>query len=416
MTLSAIDRIRAVLNLDRPLRILTLFDPDAELCSQLRESEWDVSCCPDLQRGWGTCGAHEDVIVKTTEELVEVDETWDVVIGTRGLDRYLSSHSYGQTNVLFDWIRDHSTVTILEGPQDPIAPDLNRQGPYRVHELVGRFYFFCEIATCANDRGEYYPPLIAASNHYLISSSFSARREQVTEAFWEEPPSSHNNRVRTYLLSDDSLVKVEAVSQEYFERSQIAGEANFLRQVDEVQRKALQLPRLVVLDSGVSVMTMMREGISGVTITELPSLEAELIIREILGEASRFAHEGLYPNDLRPWNVLWSGTRCAFIDFADTSAFDEDVNGFPQIVALAATMTSVIHPSLFRRETFVASLSQWEPVWRNESIEELAESWSRLPSVSHDLNVCRGLSEESLFTSLLQQIMTPAKGTSSRER
>ena len=401
----AVARLREILDLRRPLRILVLFDPDALLCRELGALGHDVECCPDLQCGWEESAVHVSVVAESTERLVTVGDHWDLIVGSRGWDRYLAVHAPERTRQFMAWVRQQSTAAIFDCPRKSLAPDLNQQGPYRVRELFGDFRLFGEVACCDESENAYRAPLIVMSNHYLVSSSFWVAASDLDEVEGDRTWREADSQVRTFTTSDARVVKVEATTEEYLERSQAAGEALFLQSVDSHVQGALSLPRVLHFDRGLSVVCLVRERIPGAPLSSVEGTEAVVILREVLNEAARFAEHGLFPNDLRPWNILWDGHTCRFIDFADTSACDDDVQGLPQVVALAGTLALAVGPGNHSREEFPALVTQWAGECGIGSADLYDDAWRGLPGLAVRCRFDPSLAGRALFESVMKQAL-----------
>lgn len=404
----AVGRLKEALDLSYPLRILVLFDPDALLCEELRALGYEVGCCPDFQRGWEREVKHTRVVAQSTEELVTGHEHWDVVVGSQGWDRHLAVHAEARIQRLLDWVRQHSSVGLFDSPRMPLAPDLNQQGPYRTHELFGEFRFLGEVHSCDPWEETYQAPLIAVSDDYLVSASFLVAAREIdrieNDALWQ----AGDSRTRTFFTHDERIIKVEATSEDYFERSQVAGEALFLQGVDSHVRKVLSLPRVLCFDRGLSVVSLVRESVSGAPLRSLDGADPSPILREILNEAARFAEQGLFPNDLRPWNILWNGRECRFIDFADTSWSDEDVAGLPQVLALAGTLALAMAPGIDKRDDFAPLVLRWAAECGISSADLYDHAWRCVPALPRRWRLDPSLASRTLFESVIQQVLESA--------
>jgi hypothetical protein len=411
----SVAKVAQELDVAGPLRILVLFDPDAIICNALRSAGAQVDCCPDLQIGRSGTAEHVGVSFATTERLMADDRHWDIVVGQQGLGRYLAVHSDPQVDQLMTWVRHHATVGLFTCPRQPLAPDLNSNGPYRTQELFGQFLYVGELDSCDRSEGMHRDPVLAVSDHYLISRSVLASASRLGPDVGydsdERCDKFRDRRVRTFLSSDGLIVKVEIASQDYFERSQVAGEVTFLEGASPALRRHLSLPSVMSVDRGVSVVSMVRESIPGVPLDLVSDNAPGLLVREILLEATRFAECGVFPNDLRPWNILWSDGRCRFVDFADTSYADEDVSGLPQVMALVGTMVLVRESDFNNRQMFAERVTQWMRACTSAPVDPWRDSWLNIPRFAHDCSIDISLRGAKLFNSLLRQLVGQSPDT-----
>lgn len=403
----AVARIADALSLGRSLRVLVLFDPDAIICQGLRDLGYAVDCCPDLQRGWSEVANHERVVAQEADDLFHALGQWEVVIGAIGWDRYLAVHSPSRVQQFLDWVRERSTVAIFSCPRQPIAPDLNRQGPYRARELFGKFAYVGEVSVADLTDAEHRDPLLAVSDHHLVSRSFHVPGAALCAIGRADARDSA--RVRTFLAGADRIVKVEAVSEDYFERSQVSGEARFLDGIDAQTRRALSLPRTLAVDRGAAVVSLVREAIPGVAFEDVPGLQRAHVMAEVLREAARFAAQGLFHNDLRPWNVVWNGETCRFVDFADTSTWDDDVHGLSQVGALVGTMVLIGGTSLEDRDAFPARVRAWAVRCDVHVDMPNPEAWLSLPELVDVVEIHASGTDEVRFEHLARQLLPGAR-------
>lgn len=396
--LDVIGRLDGILGVGRPLSILVLFDPDAAICTALAERGHDVDCCPDLQRAQAMAATHVHVAEDRTEDLARGEGQWDLVIATRGWDRYLSVHSAAATRGLCEWIRLHSTMTVFGCPRRVLSPDLNQLGPYDADRYLDGFRYLGEVSHADSSS----VPLIVASDAFLVSRTFSYAAAELSLVAVGTPA---NGGVRTWLDTARRIVKTEATSEDYMQRSQVAGEALFLSYADPDARDALSLPRVHAFDRGRAIVAMVRDAVVGEPVTDLPAGERHALMREILEEASRYAAQGLFHNDLRPWNVLRLSGATRFIDFADASGNDEDVSGIPQVWALAATMVLAGRPESREREAFHALARSWAAAADVTDQDAYDGPWLALPAVVDGIRMDVALADDQLFASIVQQFM-----------
>ncbi len=335
----AISLAREAVGADGALAVLVLFDPAATTCHRLSQLGDTVACVPDLQGPLGDPAGHAEIVCAGVEDLVREDREWDLAILTTGFSRYLAVNTEAAVNGLVTWLRSHAEVVIFEAPRNIIDPVLNDLGPYASHPVLSHFTFLGELADEIGESAQ--TPLILASDHHLFTGDGWVSRADVVDLDTRDWTEARDSGRWTLHARDDLVVKVECVSEDYFDRCQATAEHAFLTSVPPSLRESLRLPAPLSLNRGRSVVTIVREHVPGIQARAGDRETARRVMEGVLDLASRYAEASLFHNDLRPWNVLWDGESASFIDFADASNVDEDVHDLPQILALAGTLASI---------------------------------------------------------------------------
>lgn len=333
------------------LRALVLGDPSADVCRRLASDGHMVECCPDLQQSKNAQHVHVEAM--TLGDLMSTESRWDLVVATEGFRRMQEVHHKEFLVGFFDQLADRCSVLLVEAPRRSLAPDLHDLGPYIIDEVLGRFLFVTEWDV-GNDAEEPLPrPLLVASNHHLfIDGTFVDRDDLVLLA---GDPMVEKKSVRT-LARNDRVIKIELASEGYFDRCDASNEARFLDTASTSTKKELDLPRVLETRIGRAVNLVVRERMSGRAL--LPgecSVVRDLLVHSV-DTMCRWASAGLCHNDLRPWNLLWNGSSIRFVDFANCSPVDNDVQGLPQVVAFAGTMAALTSGSVPWGDDFLPAI------------------------------------------------------------
>jgi len=302
---------------------------------------------------------------------------------------------------LLVWLRDNSDVTIFSAPRDPISPGFIEFGPYDVAEIMMTFPYVMEYTSSTTQRSLTPPRLIAGSQWLWASDSWQRM---------DEKPDWHQIRLtgrKTIELHTSVILKQDAVSTDYNQVSDVVREARFLSSVSQEQRDDLRLPKLLSFRPGRCINTLTRQKMPGEVVTNFPEPPADQVVSQLLQLAAHYARAGLFHNDIRPWNVLWDGNSIAFIDFAGVTDFEDDTEGLPQVLALAATLASLLFPSEAARIPFTEyAWSLWrssEVAQRHGIAELMGRPWTQLgiaAPATHD-RTCGANFTEAFLASLL---------------
>jgi len=251
-----------------------------------------------------------------------------------------------------EWLAKYSTATLVEAPRRPLAPDLHDLGPYSL-DIFEPFQFLSELHCESFSITEPPRPLLVASNQGLLVGSTWRPPTEFTALSGGRD--NRNRGVETF-HHRNGVFKVERASADYFERCQALNEATFLQMIPTETRLHLDLPAVQALWRGRAVTHVFRENVPGRPLTPGVGRDDPALIQEFVNACGKLGGCGLFHNDLRPWNLLWDGDRVRFIDFADTSTEDLDVQDLPQILAFAGTLAGLIGNDLPWGEDFLAAV------------------------------------------------------------
>lgn len=337
---SALARVREPLNLLPGDQILVLFDPDGSVCSEIRSQGFNPVCVPDRQSGIRPTVTHETINAELVSELLRSDRLFKLAVATNGHAHFFDvTNPHEQAN-LVQWLKRNVEISLVNAPRTEPWLLANQLGPYRLYNDFNDFEYMAEIDSSDSI------PLVALSDHHLWDGHnwYASRDLTAIRRKWLVTASGLTENggvipgVQTFKSTDNKLIKYEIISPDYFDRSQVIGEANFLEIVPSQIAEELQLPTLHGRINGRAVVTLTREYIAGSEMVEhSPALPSEIVLA-LMTLGSNFAKHGYFHNDIRPWNVIWSAGKPTFIDFADASRQDLDVQGIPNIAALFGTI------------------------------------------------------------------------------
>ena len=386
----SLNKLQEPLNLALGDSVLVLFDPEGSVCSEIRDQGLIPVCVPDRQSGITPELTHETIFAESIPQLLESDRSFKLAVATEGLERFVSVTKQEDQLNLLHWLRKNSEVSLFTAPRSFPWLLANQLGPYQLNDLCHHFKYLTEV-----DSSDLLP-FIALSDNYLgdgkhwytdfelsaIDANLLGQGNDLSEN------NGLNPRVRTFKTTDNNVIKFEVTSPDYFERSQVQGEANFLPSIPDAVSKELNIPKLKSQIQGRAVVTLAREYLCGDT-TMGPNLTSpsEIAI-SLISLASNFAKHGYFHNDIRPWNVIWLENKPSFIDFADTSMQDLDVQGIPNLAALFGTTLyfSGLIPQGYALENTTQFVDQLTSILTELGLTSLndeygfySRSWLKLP-------------------------------------
>ena len=361
--------------------VLILGDPVGRLCQQLRDAGMEVTCCPDLQST--PSGEHSGVVVTSLDDLLSSSGHWDAIVAVDGFGRIYEVRSpLVRTRMIRDLRRLTDVFVVAPARRERAAPDLNDLGPYDLHDLFSLYPFLTELPR--DPFSTHDAPVILASSRVLGIGSEWVSSSNLTEL--SRTASGVSMSVRTFAWRD-TIVKVEAASEHYFERCQALTEALFLGSLDDATATRLDMPRVRLVQRGRAVSTVVRDRVPGSPLRPGEAARNPLLLAHVMAAITAMAAAGLFHNDLRPWNILWDGHSVRLIDWAEAGWFDSDIRGLPQVIALAGTLAALLTPEIPWSNGFVdATLAIVPEVLSQPGQTDLYDhAWLGLPLVAPDL-------------------------------
>jgi hypothetical protein len=102
----------------------------------------------------------------------------------------------------------------------------------------------------------------------------------------------------------------------------------------------------------------------------------------LLLACSKLSKMGIFPNDLRPWNLVYEQNQCRLIDFPKNINCDDDTNGIPNFISLLIVLDYLKE---FESETFEAINSKFlnsiclhAEIYNPDSFVKLELAWLNL--------------------------------------
>ena len=315
-----------------------------------------------------------------------------------GMRRVYETTSRANLAELLKWLGRNFQLLILEAPRQGIMPGKVDLGPYSAQVVLDALTFVSEFVSPAT-RVNSTAPRLLASQHMLIDVPELTQCASV----------SHFHRIEAHgqsstLLSESHVLKLDACSESYFERSEVASEARALNALSGQIRSRLRMPAPIHVNLGRAVNTFVRTRVPGDVRLEPVLGEAEIALAVEL--ARGYSAVGLFHNDIRPWNFVWDGEVPALIDYADLSVTESDTQGLPQILSLGCTLACLRFPILRGRRDFLELA--WE-LWRGGSGSNAhgigaisGEAWLALARI--DPGAINYISPTAIVSSLIEAV------------
>ena len=186
---------------------------------------------------------------------------------------------------------------------------------------------------------------------------------------------------RVYLIKN-KLYKVSLLDSDGY--SSVSREFEFLGSLRLIDKIKLRIPTKVILNKGLTFDTLQKKKINGIGLHEIKTIsDSHKMLIEFIKLCRKFSKAKIYHNDIRPWNILWDGKKCVFIDFENSSRSDQDVSNFPQILlffAIANYIKRSDRKKIWGIEDIIQQNSEY--LYSNEARKLFYNSWEKISIVS----------------------------------
>jgi hypothetical protein len=291
------------------------------------------------------------------DELAQLSyEKYDLALVVGSLDHVYRCLNIDKQAEFSDFIRFNSRASIWEIPVFEQSAHWNWSLPKNMFDLFERFSYIKELSWLrSHSRGALRPILFISDE--LIFSSNQIKRFRQSDIFQKHEYVDGNTLSRKTFKVEESIIKTEIHPPNMANNSDIFLESKFLTDCPTEILSKFSFPKILGIEKGVLVSQFERTLIPGKRLDEvLSAANARLILRKFLSLMSELAKHGVFPNDLRPWNILWDEDKCHLIDFSSTDYFDRDVHFVPQVVSFLATAD------------YIFSAKSGTPTWRLNEI------------------------------------------------
>jgi hypothetical protein len=161
--------------------------------------------------------------------------------------------------------------------------------------------------------------------------------------------------------------------------SSVESEYLFLSNLKFKEKIILRTPRKMLLNQGLMFDSFQRKKLNGVDLHQIECInDSHKILEEFIKLCKKFSKFGLYHNDIRPWNILWDGKKCVFIDFENSSRYDQDVQNFPQILFFFATANYIKKLEQLKSWDIEAIIQQNREYMSSTEAYKFYASWEKM--------------------------------------
>lgn len=114
----------------------------------------------------------------------------------------------------------------------------------------------------------------------------------------------------------------------------------------------------------------------------LKTASSDEAVMRIINTCVDFSKLQHFPNDLRPWNMIFDDFRCLFIDFPANIWCDDDVDGFSNFIALLITLEYIrlrSHEDFYSVSSKVVfTICDHAGIYRHNAFQQLKCAWLTL--------------------------------------
>ena len=259
------------------------------------------------------------------------DAKYDILLSLIPMYRLLTDLNFDRQRVFFEYASKNIDSALWLLPKNDVRNPLNIYLPSQKDlDFYRNYDYVIESAKVRiNFNSPEYPLLYTSKILLLINRRFY--NKDLAKIIL----SAGSIFSRVYLIKNQ-LYKV-GVSNSNSDSS-VEKEFQFLTDLKLIMKIQLRIPRKVVYNKGLTFDLLQRKKIKGMDLNKIETIQdPHKVLKDFIRLCRKFSKARIYHNDLRPWNVLWDGKKCVFIDFENSSRYDQDVQNFPQILFFFAT-------------------------------------------------------------------------------
>lgn len=313
--------------------------------------------------------------LKDIENLTEIK--YHILLCLTPLYRFLTDLNFKKQKTFFDYVLKNinSAFWLL-----PVSDERNPLDIYlpnqKKFDFLKNYDYLAELARIRiNFSGVEYP-IVYTSNILLF----------VNSKFYK------SNCINTFKSSESAISRVYSVKDILYKVTISNGnsispslkEFEFLSNLELRNKVKLRTPIKIRLNKGLIFDTSKRKKITGINLHEIQNFHESLkILKEFIQLCRKFSKAKIYHNDIRPWNILWDGKKCVFIDFEFSSKYDQDTSNYPQILyffAMANYIKKLDQLKIWDIENIIQQNSNF--FHSNEAHKLFYSSWEKISTVS----------------------------------
>ncbi len=277
-----------------------------------------------------------------TQFVNTIDKDYDIVLCLSVLHHVYHFIGSEKAKNLLTWIATHSEISFFElARREEEYMYWSKSLPKNMWKDFNDFAFFYELNTYKNHLGEHSRPLFFSSSRFAYQNNILISRENV-RVFSPAIEDENSSNRRVYEV-DQRLFKTQLASPSI--PNQARSEFEFLNSNSLPTLFKDFVPSSLLCD-GKFVTTLARNFLPGRTLNSLSADDSRASVligfTQMLEELSK---NGLIHNDLRPWNLLWNGSRVLPLDLGSISETANDANSIPQSIVIVANAYLISCPN-----------------------------------------------------------------------
>lgn len=357
---------------------------------------------------------------KVTNTFIELDKiadaknpAFDLAISLGSLEHVYRCLNLTQQKNLIEYVANQSKVAVWSLPIYENGAHWNWALPDEPLSVFQNQEYLGEIGWYAqHSRGEKRPLILSSNTHVWNSDVFFELGDETR--IDDHPFTDGLSRFRKRYKVKEVLIKTEIHPLDSGNSSEIFNEMIFLSKNRKRIMERLPLPKVLSIKKGRWISQFSRQLIQGDRLDEVLNLTNRTeILASFIRLCGDLAKAGIFPNDLRPWNILWDGKKCSFIDFSNSSETDKDVAGVPQFICFLAITNYIWHgnsgPHGWSLREFVRLMNSRKENFKNERAFFYDYAWRRVVSDKKFMSTLDYSETEKAFTQISQRIFKLAE-------
>ena len=328
-----------------------------------------------------------NVHMKDSLDLEVLKEAFDVALFLGSTNYLFLNNNIDDVEIFLNRLRNSDCTIIFEIPIFERNAFWRFSLPKNYDWLLENAHFFSELGSVKkHPRGALRPLLLISDKLILIKNKIYLAPE-ITEIRHHSFIDSSSKRRRTFNLPGITLKYQYFTSQS---ENLLQKEYKNLRSMRKKFSSRNLAPKKIYYQNGYTVSELSRGTLPGERLDYgWEASDNEKILISFIDECAKWSRARLFHNDIRPWNIIWDGTRIRIIDFADAEGVDCDPSGLPQIVLLVGLANYIVQgpdkAEIFSLEELVSAYNKLIASSPITAELVLTESWINLNHVVEEL-------------------------------
>jgi len=313
--------------------------------------------------------------LKAIESLIEI--RYDLLLSLTPFYRLLTNLNFDKQKTFFEYVLKNIDSAVWIFPKNDERNPLNIYFPnQRELDFYRNYDYVSELAGVKISLNSAEYPILYTSNALLfIDSKFYKNN------FVNVIRSSESVFSRVYFVKN-KLYKVSLSNSNIYSSS--VKEFKFISNLRFKNKIKLGIPINISSNEGLVFDTSKRKKINGIDLHKIKTIDdSHEILKEFIQLCRKFSKAKIYHNDIRPWNILWNGKKCVFIDFEYSSKYDQDTSNYPQILyffAMANYIKKLDQLKVWDIENIIQQNSEY--LYSNEAHKLFYASWEKISTIS----------------------------------